>query len=67
MGEDRTAPTADGEVRKGIVVTTPIPPTNTDREYGAAVKTVGTEVGRRKNNGLNCGMGERNVSQQQHS
>ena len=44
-GEGRTGTTAEVEVREGVVVTTPPPPTKTDRESGAAVRTVGTEVG----------------------
>ena len=43
--EDRKETTAEAEVRKGVVVTKPTHPTNTDRECRAAVKTVGTEVG----------------------
>ena len=47
-GEGRTRITADAEVRKRAVVTTPNPPIKTDRDCRAAVRTVGTEVGRRK-------------------
>ena len=38
--------TAESEVREGEVVTPP--PTKTDRDSGAAVRTVGTEVGHHK-------------------
>ena len=42
---DRTGITAEAEVRKGVIVTPPPPlPIKTDRECGAAVRTVGTEV-----------------------
>ena len=42
---DRTGLTAEAEVRKGVMVTTPPPPTKTDRRCGAEFRTVGTEVG----------------------
>ena len=47
-GEDRTGTTAEAEVREGVVVTTPPPPTKTDIDYGVAFRTFGTEVGRLK-------------------
>ena len=43
---DRTGITAEVEVREEVMVTTPTtPPTRTERECRAAVRTVGTEVG----------------------
>ena len=43
--------TAEAEVHEGDMVTTPIPPpTKTDRKCGAAIRTVGKEVGRRRGN-----------------
>ena len=66
-GEDRTGITAEAELSKGVVVTTPPPPppTNTDRDYGVAVRTIRTEVGWRKEH-IYWGDGESNVSQRQH-
>ena len=59
---DRTGLTAYSEVRKGVMVTSPNPPpTKTDRGWGAAVRTVGTEVGRRRKNRLIGWMGEKNI------
>ena len=36
---------AEAEERKGEMVTTPTPPTKTSRKCGAAVRTVGKEIG----------------------
>ena len=44
-GEDRTGTTAEAEVSEGVVVTTPSPPTKTDRYFWAAFGAVGKEVG----------------------
>ena len=44
-GGGRTEKTVEAEVHKGVVVTKPNPRTKTYRESGAAVRTVGTEVG----------------------
>ena len=48
VGGDSMGTTEEAEVHEGVLVTTPIPPTKTDIECGAAVRTIGTEVGRRK-------------------
>ena len=40
--------TAEAEVSKGEMVTTPTPPTKTGGKCGAAVRTVKKEVGRRR-------------------
>ena len=48
VGEDRTGTTAEAEVRTGVVVKTPNPPTKTYRDCGVAFRTVGTEAGWRK-------------------
>ena len=37
--------TAEAKMREGEMVTTPTPPTKTGRKCGAAVRTVGKEVG----------------------
>ena len=42
--------TAGEAVHKGAMVQTPNPPTKTGRKFGAAVRTVGKEVGRRRKN-----------------
>ena len=55
---DRTEITAELKVREGEMVTTPTPQTSTDRECREAVRTVGMEVGRRRENGLIGGMGK---------
>ena len=49
---DRTGLTVKAEVPKGVMVTTPTDPTKTDRGRGAGVRTVMTEAGRRRNNGV---------------
>ena len=56
LGEE-TGTMAEAAVRKGVMVQAPTPPpTNTGRKFGAAVGTVGKEVGRRrKNYGLGDG------------
>ena len=51
----KTEITAEAEV---LMVTTPIPPTRTDIECGAAVRTVGMEVGRSIENSLIGGIGK---------
>ena len=56
---DRTEITVEAEVRGGVMVTTTtLPPTRTDKECGAAVRTVGMEVGCCRENGLIGGMGK---------
>ena len=49
---EETEITAEAEVREGSMVTTPTPLINTGRKFGAAVRTVGKEVGRRRGNDL---------------
>ena len=54
---DRNRLTVEAEVSEGgIVPKPPLPPTKTDRGRGEAVRTVRTEVGRRKKNGFIGGM-----------
>ena len=50
MVEVDTVKTAGVEVREGAMVQTPTPPTKKGRKFGAAVRTVGKEVGWRINN-----------------
>ena len=52
----------EAEVGDGIVVTAPTSLTNTDIDYGAVVRTVGEEVGRRKER-IDWRDGESNVRQ----
>ena len=42
--------TAEAEVREGLMVPTPTPPTKKGRKCGAAVRTFGKEVGWRRGN-----------------
>ena len=50
---EETGITAEAEVREGAMVTTPTPPpTNTGRKYRAAVRILGKEVGRHRENNL---------------
>ena len=50
----------EAEVREGVMVTMPPPPPHTrmEREYRKEVRTVGTEVGCHRENGLIGGMGK---------
>ena len=51
-----TGTMAEAAAREGGMVQTPPPPTKTGRKFGAAVRTVRKEVGRRrKNDGLGDG------------
>ena len=45
-----TETTTETAVHEGAMVQIPIPPTKTGRKFGAAVRTVGKEVGRRRKN-----------------
>ena len=45
VGKDRAGTAAEAELRKGVVVKTTTPSTKTNRDCGAAVRTVRTEVG----------------------
>ena len=47
---EETVLTAEAEVHKGAMVTLPNPPTKTGKKCGAAVRTVGKEVGPRRKN-----------------
>ena len=50
--EDKMGQTAEADVCEGVMTITPTPPpppTRTDRGCGAAVRNVGTEIGRRRN------------------
>ena len=55
---DRTEITVEAEVCEGRMVKTPTPPTRTDRECMAAVRTVGVGVGWCRENSLIGGVGK---------
>ena len=55
---DITGITAEAELRKGVMVTTPTPPHNDIQIMWAAVRNVWMEVGQRGENGLIGEMGK---------